>query len=359
MDVLCPAICQLLLLAGMPQGLSSCILLVLLVRHFFSFCSLTSSTMYGIVAGGSLAAAAGLYALWPPSPQPSRKYTKADPSTYGAHREGGRISTTLPNEAIDFELPATGAAARPYPHLVEALRQAAQAFPDSPAMMYEKPGYPKDMTGEWEAISWRAYYSRSRRFAKALLARGFTPLHGVVICGFNDPAWMISHMGTVMAHGLSAGCYPTNSPQLCQYVAEHSRSEVAVVDSIKNMEKFLDVRQALPLVKHVVVYAESIPDGVKSKYGDYVLSFGEFLALGDAVSDAALDEVIDKLRVRHCCTLIYTSGTTGNPKAVMTSHDALMFTAVSTMASAELNARDDMHMISYLPLSHIAGIAHR
>jgi long-subunit acyl-CoA synthetase (AMP-forming) len=53
-----------------------------------------------------------------------------------------------------------------------------------------------------------------------------------------------------------------------------------------------------------------------------------------------------------CCSLIYTSGTTGNPKGVMLSHDNVTWTAQQIVDSARIDQTD--HLISYLPLSHIA-----
>lgn len=47
----------------------------------------------------------------------------------------------------------------------------------------------------------------------------------------------------------------------------------------------------------------------------------EFLALGDDVSDATLDDIINSQEPNQCCVLIYTSGTTGKPKGAMLSHD--------------------------------------
>lgn len=47
----------------------------------------------------------------------------------------------------------------------------------------------------------------------------------------------------------------------------------------------------------------------------------EFLKLGDDISDATLDDIINSQKPNQCCVLIYTSGTTGKPKGAMLSHD--------------------------------------
>ena len=62
---------------------------------------------------------------------------------------------------------------------------------------------------------------------------------------------------------------------------------------------------------------------VKADCFKYALFFqwAEFMKLGEGVSDAQLDTVINSQKANECCSLIYTSGTTGNPKGVMLSHD--------------------------------------
>ena len=64
-----------------------------------------------------------------------------------------------------------------------------------------------------------------------------------------------------------------------------------------------------------------------------------------------------------CCCLIYTSGTTGNPKGVMLSHDNINFNCASLSADVlgsmppdEMISPPDSRIVSYLPLSHIAGL---
>lgn len=59
---------------------------------------------------------------------------------------------------------------------------------------------------------------------------------------------------------------------------------------------------------------------------------------------------------------MYTSGTTGNPKGVMLSHDNILYTttmfnkeqAIYSLNEAEMQP-EDIRVVSYLPLSHIAG----
>ena len=57
----------------------------------------------------------------------------------------------------------------------------------------------------------------------------------------------------------------------------------------------------------------------------------------------------------HCCTLIYTSGTTGDPKAVMISHDNVIWTTRSNMTHHPEFLTGPLRVVSYLPLSHIAA----
>jgi long-chain-fatty-acid--CoA ligase ACSBG len=93
-----------------------------------------------------------------------------------------------------------------------------------------------------------------------------------------------------------------------------------------------------------------------------VLSWKALLDMGKSKgSDAELEKRCDAVQAGHCAALIYTSGTTGEPKAVMISHDNIIFESscvlqmlkkscgVCTTASQE-------RFLSYLPLSHVAGM---
>jgi len=149
---------------------------------------------------------------------------------------------------------------------------------------------------------------------------------------------------------LSPGLYTTNGAEACHYVADHSKAAIAVVENEEHLAKFLEIRDRLPHLKAIVMWSGEVPVGTSGA----VYGWKDFLALGTKVSNESLDERIAAQAPGHCASLIYTSGTTGNPKAVMLSHDNLTWTAkVAAFRLFDIGKTD--HMVSYLPLSHIAA----
>ncbi|ETW01418.1 hypothetical protein H310_06947 [Aphanomyces invadans] len=210
--------------------------------------------------------------------------------------------------------------------------------------------------GEWKILTWNQYYAKCVAFAKSLLALGFDPFDAVSIIGFNAAEWMISDLGCILAGGLAAGIYSTNSADAAKYVADHSGARVIVCDNVPQLEKMASIASALPQLKALVVYNAPVPAATSCSVPVY--AFDDFLNLGTAVDDAALEARIANQRPGHCCTLIYTSGTTGNPKAVMISHDNITWTLQSMVDLFATTGDPFTHVdrfVSYLPLSHVAA----
>jgi long-subunit acyl-CoA synthetase (AMP-forming) len=222
--------------------------------------------------------------------------------------------------------------------VMDALEGAAHQFGGRPALGHKE-------NGTWRTIAWSEYRRVVRRFAKALIHLEVPSQSGVSIIGFNRPEWFIADIGAIYAGVVPAGIYTTNSPEQCQYIAEHSESQVVVVENAEQLDKFIQVRAQLPAVKaFVLMEGKSDEDGV--------YTWDAFLALGDDVDEAALEERIAAQSADDLCTLIYTSGTTGNPKAVMITHDNLTFIAQAMVD--QIDQEPDDALITYLPLSHIA-----
>ena len=95
-----------------------------------------------------------------------------------------------------------------------------------------------------------------------------------------------------------------------------------------------------------------------------IFTFKNFLTLGKNINDTVIDGLINKQKPGNCCCLIYTSGTTGNPKGVMLSHDNLIYQSTNIYCDIMSDLGEDNKLppkdsrtVSYLPLSHIAGMA--
>lgn len=176
--------------------------------------------------------------------------------------------------------------------------------------------------------------------------------------GFNSPEWVFSFMGSLLYNSVVTGIYTTNAPEACHYQVEHSDAEVIVVETNDMLKRFTLTLKSLPKVKAIVVWGEkALP--VEEKDPRFFL-WKDFLKLGAQVADSVILEKIPRMRPGECCCLIYTSGTTGMPKGCMLSHDNLVWEMCPTFVEVqkscpEINVRDH-RIVSYLPLSHIAGL---
>lgn len=218
----------------------------------------------------------------------------------------------------------------------EVLERTARTHADRPALKAKA-------DGQWRATSWKGYRDQARLVARGFLRLGLQPRDGVVIMGYNRPEWFLADLGAILAGGLPAGIYITNTAEQCQYIAEHAEASVAVLENEQYLQVFLSIRDRLPKLKAIVLMTGE---------AEGAHSWDRLLALGAEVPEADLQARIDAQKPEDLCTLIYTSGTTGPPKAVMLTHHNVTWTARRVVEAYDLNAQDDL--VSYLPLSHIA-----
>lgn len=72
------------------------------------------------------------------------------------------------------------------------------------------------------------------------------------------------------------------------------------------------VRDRLPNLKAIIQYSPEPVDPQQRDEG--VMSWEEFMAIGQDVPDYEVHWRIEQQKPGHCASLIYTSGTTGQPK---------------------------------------------
>jgi long-chain acyl-CoA synthetase len=119
-----------------------------------------------------------------------------------------------------------------------------------------------------------------------------------------------------------------------------------LVENADQLAKVKAKRAEMPLLKWIITMR-----GVTAT-GDDVLTWDDFCAKAETVSESELDKRIDAIEQADLATLIYTSGTTGPPKGVMLSHENLAWTSQTLWTLG--GRRTGEVMLSYLPLSHIA-----
>jgi len=210
-----------------------------------------------------------------------------------------------------------------------------------------KPAYEDKVSGTWQQTDWAEFNRLTRQAAGAMLSLGLGQGDVVTILGNNRPEWTISALAIMRVGGIAAGVYTTNAPDEVAYIVNHAESKLIVLEDESQLEKVEKQRNNLPSLQHIVVMG-----GAGQAIGDRATGWDDFLALGDAVEEGELDSKLDELRLDQVADFIYTSGTTGPPKAVMLTHENLVWTADALAKAADLTS--DEAMVSYLPLSHIA-----
>uniref|UniRef100_A0A6V3UG89 AMP-dependent synthetase/ligase domain-containing protein n=1 Tax=Lotharella globosa TaxID=91324 RepID=A0A6V3UG89_9EUKA len=247
--------------------------------------------------------------------------------------------------------------------------RAVKLHGDKPALRAEYPvppangkkAPPSKAREEWKTWTYQTYHSEVRAAAKGLIALGVEPLDAVNIFGFNSPQWFMAEMAAIFCGGVAAGIYPSDTPEQVQYKSHHSGASVAVCEDMGKADRFKQKINELPKLKAIILWAEK-PEAkeIERKEGGSVklMTWDELCDIGRAEDNEELDKRIAELYPEQVCCLIYTSGTTGNPKAVMISHDNILFESYSVLMQCDMIGIEasEERIISYLPLSHVAGM---
>lgn len=269
--------------------------------------------------------------------------------------------------------------------MVDIFAQAAKSSGDKVALMVERDAQgntPADVDGrpakafpeeKWTKWTFKQYYADASAGARALMSLGVEQFGTVAIYGFNSPEWFLSEMSAMLCGAKAAGIYPSDSRENVIFKCQHSETSVLIVEANKMVKKLQPYKckesgeevnplDSLPKLKHVIVWGEK-PEAksLNSKNGEVsVIHWKDFMAKAAETDEKALAERQSKMKPGHCACLIYTSGTTGRPKAVMISHDNLIYqcSSISGMLAQQGVATTPAQerALSYLPLSHVAGM---
>src|SRR3954449_8755197 len=190
-----------------------------------------------------------------------------------------------------------------------------------------------------DAWTWREYADRAARFAGGLTALGVRRGDRVVMMLRNRLEFHVADLGALLVGATPISIYNSSSSEQISYLVSHCEAVVAVTEGGDFADRLLAADT--PSLRAVVVVDEARA-GTES-FAD--------VAAGEAVDIAAAAEETDPLQL---LTVIYTSGTTGPPKGVMLDHTNVLAAYKGLVHFMPDNNPDDMRVVSYLPMAHIA-----
>jgi long-chain acyl-CoA synthetase len=206
--------------------------------------------------------------------------------------------------------------------------------------------------GIWRTWTWRQTAEAVREIAGGLLALGFGHGECASILSNTVIEWVLCDVAVLSCGGVSNGIYPTDAASQVTYLCEDSRTTMLFVEDDEQLDKALEVRAQLPLLRKVIVFDM---EGLRDLDDPGVISLDALRALGRDHIKAhpqAMEQRIAACRPEDLAILVYTSGTTGKPKGAMHSHRGLVYTMRgynTLLAQGETDER-----MCFLPLCHIA-----
>ena len=209
----------------------------------------------------------------------------------------------------------------------------------------------KDL-GIWKRVTWGDYHEHVRDFAMGLKALGFEPGDKVAILGDNCCEWIYADLAAQSLLGIAVGIYPTDVASQVKYILKNSDSKFVVARDQEQVDKVLQVKDELPLLKKVIVIDMK---GLRRYKDPLIISFNETEKMGRTLQEQMpnfFEESIRSTRAEEVAIIVYTSGTTGDPKGAMISHKGMI--SMVRGLSQILDFRSSDSVVSVLPLCHIA-----
>ena len=131
--------------------------------------------------------------------------------------------------------------------------------------------------GVWQEISWKDYLRHVRHFSLGLVELGLEKGGHVSILGENVPEWLYADLAAQSAGGVGIGIYPTNPAPEAKYVIGHSESTFVVCGDQEQVDKVLEVKDDLPLLKKIIVIDMK---GLRNYTDPLIISFEEVEEMG-------------------------------------------------------------------------------
>lgn len=232
-----------------------------------------------------------------------------------------------------------------YISLTQLLQRHAEEFPDDVAMRQKE-------YGVWQETTWKEYRDKTHAIASGLIELGIEARDHLGIISENRQEWILTQLGINTAGAVTCGVYPTSPASEVVHLLNSADCKVAFCEDQEQVDKVLQIRDQLPLLKHIVVFD---PKGLQGYDASLWMSLDALIELGGEALQKQPERIPQRLAEQKpddTALVVFTSGSTGLPKAAMISFEniwaqmALLWDAVPSQAG--------QNVLSYLPLCHVA-----
>lgn len=227
----------------------------------------------------------------------------------------------------------------------QLLRWRVSQTPDRPALRE------KDY-GIWNTYTWNDYYDHVRKTGLGLKTVGLGKDDTIAIISDNIPELLFIAIGAHSIGAISAGIYQTSMPHEIAQILQYLKVSAVFCDNQEQVDKVLEVRKEIPLVKKVIF---EDPRGMRNYMSDdWFIDITDLYKLGEEEhkKDPGLFErLVDLGKPDDPCHLCLTSGTTGLPKGTIMTHKNYINMGVRITEVDPLEPTDEY--VSFLPFAWI------
>ncbi len=199
----------------------------------------------------------------------------------------------------------------------------------------------KKKYGVWNEYTWKQHYEHVKHFSLGLMSLGLDRGDKVSILGDADPEWTWAQLATMAAGGVVAGVFTDALPAEVKYVVEHSDSKFLIAHDQEQVDKALQIKDDLPLLKKVIYWE---PKGMRIYADPILVYFHDVMEMGKAFERSHpghFEAFMGTGGGDDIAMLYYTSGTTGLPKGAIITHRALLKTMEGALRILPARPKDD------------------
>ena len=178
--------------------------------------------------------------------------------------------------------------------------------------------------GIWQTYTWKDYYEKVKYLSLGLISLGLEHGNKVSILGENKPEWYWAEIATQAARGVVVGIFTDCMAKEVKFYVEHSDSVIVIAHDQEQVDKLLQIKDELPLLKKVIYWD---PKGLWNYNDPILISYNDVIELGkdyERTHPNLFEDNIEKVSPDDIGIFCYTSGTTGLPKAAMLKQGAIV-----------------------------------